>query len=60
MGELTSKAKAAANKLAGSVKSAVGDATDNEKLQAEGEAQKLKGTGQDIKGSVQGAVGDDI
>ena len=35
-------------------------ATDNEKLQAEGEAQQLKGTGQDVKGSVKGALGDKI
>ena len=60
MGEFTDKVSAAANKVAGSVKEAVGNATDNDKLVAEGEAQKLKGTGQDVKGSVKGALGDDI
>ena len=60
MGELTDKLNAAGNKIAGSVKEAVGKATDNERLEAEGDAQKLKGTGQDVKGSVKGALGDDI
>jgi len=60
MGELTDKLDAAGNKIAGSVKETVGKATDNEKLQAEGAAQKLKGTAQDVKGSVKGALGDKI
>lgn len=60
MGEFTDKVSAAANKAAGSVKEAIGNATDNDKLVAEGEAQKLKGTGQDVKGSVKGALGDNI
>ncbi len=60
MGEVTDKLKAAGNKLAGSVKQAVGVHTDNPDLAAEGDAQKLKGTGQDIKGSVKGALGDKI
>jgi uncharacterized protein YjbJ (UPF0337 family) len=37
MGEVTDKLKAAGNKAAGSVREAVGKATDNEKLIAEGE-----------------------
>ena len=60
MGELTDKLDAAGNKIAGSVKEAVGKATDNDRLKAEGDAQKLKGTGQDVKGSVKGALGDNI
>ena len=60
MGEFTDKVAAAGNKIAGNVKEAVGKATDNEKLVAEGEAQQLKGTGQDVKGSVKGALGDKI
>ena len=60
MGEFTDKLDAAGNKIAGNVKEAIGNATDNDKLTAEGEAQKLKGTGQDVKGSVKGALGDDI
>ena len=60
MGEFTDKLDAAGNKIAGTVKEAVGKATDNDKLVAEAEAQKLKGTGQDVKGSVKGALGDNI
>jgi uncharacterized protein YjbJ (UPF0337 family) len=60
MGEFTDKVAAAGNKLAGSVKDAVGEATGNSRLEAEGEAQKAKGTGQDVKGSVKGALGDKI
>jgi uncharacterized protein YjbJ (UPF0337 family) len=60
MGEFTDKVKAAGNKIAGNVKEAIGDATDNERLEAEGQAQKAKGTAQDVSGSVKGALGDDI
>jgi uncharacterized protein YjbJ (UPF0337 family) len=52
MGELTDKLDAAGNKIAGNVKEAAGKATDNDKLVAERSAQKLNGTGQDVKGSV--------
>ncbi len=60
MGEFTDKVAAAGNKIAGNVKEAIGKATDNEQLTAEGEAQQVKGTGQDVKGSVKGALGDKI
>ncbi|KFL48553.1 hypothetical protein IL54_3986 [Sphingobium sp. ba1] len=60
MGEATDKLKAAGNKLAGNVKEAVGKATDNDRLEAEGKAQQVKGTGQDVAGSVKGALGDKI
>ena len=60
MGKFTDKAKAAANKAAGSIKEVLGDATDNEKLEAEGKAQHLKGIAQDVSGTVKGAVGDKI
>ena len=60
MGEFTDKVKAAGNKAAGAVKDVVGDATDNEDLQAEGKAQKAKGSAQDVSGTVKGALGDDI
>ena len=60
MGEFTDKLDAAGNKIAGTVKGAVGKATDNDKLVAKGDAQKLKGTGHDVKGSVKGALGDNI
>ena len=60
MGEFTDKVSAAANKAVGSVKEALGDANNDPNLQAEGEAQHAKGTGQDVKGSIKGALGDDI
>lgn len=60
MGELTDKVKAAGNKAAGSVKEAVGRHNNDPSLEAEGKAQKAKGTAQDIAGSVKGALGDKI
>lgn len=60
MGELTSKITGAANDTAGKVKEAVGDATDNAKLTAEGQTQQLKGKAQKLKGDVEGALGDDV
>ncbi|ODT58669.1 CsbD family protein [Paracoccus sp. SCN 68-21] len=60
MGEMTDKAKAAGNKLAGSIKDGVGDVTGNERLQAEGKAQKAKGAAQDVSGTVKGKLGNDI
>ncbi|MCB5199375.1 CsbD family protein [Loktanella sp. TSTF-M6] len=60
MGELTDKAKAAGNKAAGSIKEAVGKATDNEELEAEGKAQQVKGSAQDVSGTVKGKLGDDV
>jgi uncharacterized protein YjbJ (UPF0337 family) len=38
----------------------VGENSRDADLQAEGEAQQLKGTGQDITGSIKGALGDKI
>lgn len=60
MGEMTDKAKAAGNKVAGSVKDGVGDMTNNKKLQAEGKAQKAKGAAQEVSGTVKGKLGNDI
>ncbi len=60
MGELTDKAKAAGNKAAGATKEAIGRNSGDPDLAAEGQAQKAKGTGQDIKGSIKGALGDKI
>ena len=60
MGEVTDKLKAAGNKATGSVKEAVGKHTNDPNLVAEGQAQKTKGTAQDVKGSVKGALGDKI
>lgn len=60
MGEFTDKVSAAANKVTGKIKEEIGKATHNERLEAEGEAQQLKGTGQDVTGSVKGAFGDKL
>lgn len=50
----------AMDKGVGSVKEAVGKATGNERLEAEGLAQKAKGDVQNKVGQVQDAVGDAI
>lgn len=60
MGEMTDKAKAAGNKLAGNVKEGIGKMTDNERLEVEGKAQQAKGTAQNVSGTVKGKLGDDI
>jgi uncharacterized protein YjbJ (UPF0337 family) len=60
MGELKDKAAGHANDLAGKVKEGVGAATSNPELEAEGEAQQLKGKTQKLSGDVKGALGDKI
>jgi uncharacterized protein YjbJ (UPF0337 family) len=60
MGELKDKAKGIANEVAGNTKQAIGKATDNERLRAEGEAQERKGEAQNLKGAVKGALGDKV
>lgn len=60
MGELTDKVKAAGNKAVGAIKEASGRRNNDPNLEAEGRAQKAKGTLQDVKGSVKGALGDKI
>ncbi|MCW0197728.1 CsbD family protein [Sphingopyxis sp.] len=60
MGEMKDKAKGLANEAAGNVKQAVGKATGNERLRAEGAAQERKGEAQNLKGKVAGALGDKI
>ncbi|QQV76264.1 CsbD family protein [Sphingomonas aliaeris] len=58
MGEFTDKLDAAGNKIAGKAKELYGDATDNTELEAEGKAQQLKGSAQDVKGDVKGKLND--
>lgn len=60
MGEFKDKAKGMANEAAGNVKQAVGKATDNERLRAEGAAQERKGEAQNLTGKVKGALGDKV
>ncbi|MEE3925855.1 CsbD family protein [Pseudomonas viridiflava] len=50
------KIKGMANEAAGNVKQAVGKATDNTKLRAEGKAQEIKGEGQQAKGKAKDAI----
>lgn len=56
MSSTSDKAKGMANEAVGNVKQAVGKATDNDKLRAEGKVQELKGEGQQAKGEVKDAI----
>ncbi|WP_295444295.1 CsbD family protein [Sphingorhabdus sp. EL138] len=60
MGELTDKAKGLGNEIIGNIKQAAGKASGNERLQAEGMAQELKGEGQNFRGKVKGVIGDKV
>jgi uncharacterized protein YjbJ (UPF0337 family) len=53
------KTKGKMNKAVGTAKEKLGEATDNKDLENEGDAQKLKGRGQDVKGEAKGALKDD-
>jgi uncharacterized protein YjbJ (UPF0337 family) len=48
--------KSAADKASGAVKEAVGKATDNGKLEAEGKFDKAKGEAREVVGDVKDAV----
>ncbi|MCJ2101269.1 CsbD family protein [Methylobacterium sp. E-046] len=52
MSSTTDKIKGLANEAVGTVKQGVGNATDNDKLKAEGKAQELKGDAQKATGDV--------
>ncbi len=56
MSSTTDKIKGLANEAAGNVKQGIGKATGNEKLQAEGKAQELKGETQRAVGGVKDGV----
>ncbi len=60
MGEFTDKIKGAADVAMGKAKSAIGDVLDNPRLEAEGEIQQLKGKGEQLTGSIKGALGDKV
>jgi uncharacterized protein YjbJ (UPF0337 family) len=60
MGELKDKAKGLGNEIAGNVKQAAGRVSNDPNLEAEGIAQEHKGEGQNLKGSVKGALGDKV
>ena len=56
----TNRVEGAIDKGAGAVKEAAGKATGNDRLQAEGAAQKAKGDIQNKVGKVQDKIGDAI
>ena len=56
MGELADKVSGYANEAAGKVKRAVGHATGDDHLVAEGDAQEAKGDLQKAKGAVKGVI----
>ena len=56
MSSTTDKIKGVANEAAGNIKQGVGNATGNEKLQAEGKAQELKGETQKTVGDAKDGV----
>lgn len=60
MGELTDKIKGNVDEAIGKVKQAVGGHQGDSKLHDEGVAQEAKGKGEQLKGKVKGALGDDI
>lgn len=60
MGEMKDKAKGLTNEAIGNTKQAVGKATGNERLRAEGALQERKGEAQNLKGKIKGALGDKV
>jgi uncharacterized protein YjbJ (UPF0337 family) len=58
MGSATDKVKGYTNEAVGNIKQGVGKAVGNERLQAEGAAQELKGEAQVAVGKAKAAVKD--
>jgi uncharacterized protein YjbJ (UPF0337 family) len=56
MGSATDKIKGLANEAAGNVKQAVGKATGDKKMQAEGVVQERKGEAQQAMGKAKDAI----
>ena len=56
MSSTTDKIKGLANEAVGNVKQGIGNATDNDKLKAEGKAQELKGEAQKTVGDAKDGV----
>ncbi|GBU17974.1 MULTISPECIES: CsbD family protein [Methylobacterium] len=56
MSSTTDKIKGLANEAAGNVKQGIGKVTGNEKLQAEGKAQELKGEAQQTVGKAKDGI----
>ena len=60
MGELTDKIKGNVNEAVGKAKQAIGGHQGDASLHDEGVAQEAQGKGEQFKGKVKGALGDDI
>jgi len=58
MGELEDRAKGVYDETAGKAKRALGDATDDPKLRAEGDLQEAKGDAEKLKAKAEGALKD--
>ncbi len=58
MGEIKDRAKGAIDETVGKAKRALGEATDNPKLKAEGDIQEAKGDAETALGKVKGALKD--
>ena len=56
MSEFENRAKGVIDETVGKAKRALGDATDNADLRAEGDAQEAKGDAEKLVGKGQGAV----
>ena len=56
MGELKDKAKGLANEIVGNAK----QASDDPDTRAEGRAQERKGEAQNLKGTIEGALGNKV
>ena len=57
MSSTNDKMRGAGNDVAGNVKQAVGNATGNEEMEAEGRAQETKGDAQKALGNAKDAIG---
>lgn len=60
MGSTGDKIKGTANEAVGNAKQGIGKAVGNERLQAEGKMQELKGEGQKTMGKAKDAVKDTV
>lgn len=56
MGKLTENIKGNTNEVIGKVK----QCSSNTETKSDGKKQELKGKGQNVKGAIMGALGDDI
>ena len=56
MSELTDRAKGVLDETIGKAKRAIGDATDNAKLKAEGDLQEAKGDAEKLKAKTEAAL----